>query len=196
LLASTLVGKEARRGTWKTCARANRCTNRAHGPSHAHSTVRSCPVPQGIGASWMKRHEDERTLAGNSTRWKASRVVPPFSPLWRETLLNGEDGGAILVRRVKSTSRANRWLARRKLPVGLEATRWCPRTTGDARGRDDFGEGSFSRRKRRPSAGGQHPERREALPRCTPERGSSRPMGSAGERGCIELGSDEAGASE
>jgi len=53
---------------------------------------------------------------------------------------------------------------RRQLSVGLEPIRWCPRTTWDVRGRDDFGEGSSSRRIR-PSAGGQHPERREALPR-------------------------------
>jgi hypothetical protein len=84
----------------------------------------------------------------------------------------GEDGGAILVRRVNPSSCSRDSCTRRQLSVGLEPMRWCPRTTWDVRGRDDFGEGSSSCRKVRRGAGGQHPERREALPCRMLGRGS------------------------
>jgi hypothetical protein len=58
----------------------------------------------------------------------------------------GEDGGTILVRRVNPSSYAAESHAKRQLSVGLEPIRWCPRATRDVRGRDDFGEGSSSRR--------------------------------------------------
>jgi len=89
-------------------------------------------------------------LAGNAARRKASWVVPPFSPPG-EKLSSGpiprreerwNDPG-----QAGETDHAHpRGCTGRQLPVGLEPIRWCPRTTRDVRGRDDFGEGSSSRR--------------------------------------------------
>jgi len=138
------------------------------------ATIRSGRVPQGTGSAWMKRRVDGPEARRKTIRRKASWVVPPFSP-GRDTVsqrlveaggpLHGGERWNDPGQAGESDLARYRGRARRQLPVGLEPTRWCPRTTKDVRGRDDFDEGSSSRRKRRPSAGGQHPERREALPR-------------------------------
>jgi len=71
---------------------------------------------------------------------------PSILPRESASSPSGADGGAILVRRVNPSSYAADLRTRRQLSVGLEPARWCPRTTWDVRGRDDFGEGSSSRR--------------------------------------------------
>jgi hypothetical protein len=70
-----------------------------------------------------------RKLAGNTTRWKASRIVPPFSLSGRGFTPHGggrwDDPGHA----GESDSERSRGRAGRRLPVGLESNRWCPRTT-------------------------------------------------------------------
>jgi len=93
-----------------------------------------------------------------------------------DSLPTGEDGGTILVTRVNPTPNALE--ARGAAATGRLGTEpVVPEDDKDVRGRDDFGEGSSSRRNRRPSARGQHPGRREASPRRMLGHGTGRPTG-------------------
>lgn len=164
------------------------------------ATIRSGRVPQGTGSAWMKRRADGPEARRKTIRRKASWVVPPFSPPG-EKLSSGpiprreerwNDPG-----QAGETDHAHpRGCTGRQLPVGLEPIRWCPRTTRDVRGRDDFGEGSSSRRIGTTKRGGSasRTPRGVAAPR-TQRRGPRGPTGTLG-RGCIEIGSAEAGVSE
>jgi len=139
---------------------------RAFKPCEA--TVRSGLVPQGTGSAWMKRH-----AAGPEARWKSdttegvlgrSSILSRRDTLSRGALFTGANGGTILVRRVNPTSRATDGAC-----GGSYRSAW--NRHGGARGRHETSEdGTISMKAppavaKRPSAGGQHPERREALPR-------------------------------
>jgi len=128
------------------------------------ATVRSGRVPQGTGSAWMKRRVDGPEARRKTIRRKASWVVPPFSPQGEKLSSRGENGGTILVRRVKPTTR---------IVDGARggSCRSAWNRPGGARGRQGTSEdGTISVKAPpavalgRPSAGGQHPERREALP--------------------------------
>jgi len=97
------MGGRLRKGARKR-ARAKRCAVRALRRQTRGSTIRSCPMPQGVGSTRLKGRAAEPEARRKTIRWKASWVVPPFSPLWRECSSRGENGGTILVRRVKPTS--------------------------------------------------------------------------------------------
>jgi len=110
------------------------------------STIRSFPMPQGVGSPWLK--PPRRWARGSrETRHDGRRLGSFLLSLLRERRLSergerwddpGQAGETDHAHRRRCTGR--------QLPVGLEPTRWCPRTTRDVRGRDDFGEGSSSRR--------------------------------------------------
>jgi len=171
----TLVGKahgpEASQRRMETCARANRCANRVSAPSNVRvndsilSDAARCWVDVAVTATMMGQR-----LAGNAIRRKASWVVPPFSPQGENSSPLGaktpwgKNGGTILVRRVKPTTR---------IVDGARggSCRSAWNRPGGARGRQGTSEdGTISVKAPpavalgRPSAGGQHPERREALP--------------------------------
>jgi len=144
--------------------------------------LRSCLVPQGIRSAWLKRCVDMRELTGLTARRKASWVVPPFSldEVRESHSPAGEDGGAILVRRVNPSS-----CSRDRARGGSCRSAWN-RCDG-ARGRHGTSEnGTISVkappacRKMRQGAGGQHPERREALPCRMLGHGSGGPTGTPG----------------
>jgi hypothetical protein len=158
-------GQEASQRRMETCARANRCANRVSAPSNVRvndsilSDAARCRVDVAVTATMMGQR-----LAGNAARRKASWVVPPFSPQGEKLSSRGENGGTILVRRVKPTTR---------IVDGARggSCRSAWNRPGGARGRQGTSEdGTISVKAPpavalgRPSAGGQHPERREALP--------------------------------
>jgi len=134
--------------------------------------TRSCLAPQGVRSVWLQRRIDPaqarrkndtmEDVSGRSSILSHWGRIPPYEGgRWNDPGHAGE-----------SDSARSRWRTGRQLPVGLEPNRLCPRAIWDVRGRDDFGEGSSSCRKVRRGAGGQHPERREALPCRMLGRGS------------------------
>jgi len=158
-------GQEASQRRMETCARANRWANRASAPSNVRvndsilSDAARCRVDVAVTATMMGQR-----LAGNAIRRKASWVVPPFSPQGEKLSFTGENGGTILVRRVKPTTRILE-----DARGGSCRSAW--NRHGGARGRQGTSEDGTITVKAppavalgRPSAGGQHPERREALP--------------------------------
>jgi hypothetical protein len=160
------MGSRLRRGACTSMRPSETVCEACSAPSNVWNT---CSSLSGAARHQVDVAEMPRRYAEahrTTTRRKASWVVPPFSleATRKRNSPSGEGGGTILVRRVNPSSCAADVRTRRQLSVGLEPARWCPRTTRDVRGRDDFGEGSSSRRNGRPSEEGPHPERREALP--------------------------------
>jgi len=160
--------------------------------------LRSCLVPQGIRSAWLKRCVDMRELTGLTARRKASWVVPPFSldEVRESHSPAGEDGGAILVRRVNPSS-----CSRDRARGGSCRSAWN-RCDG-ARGRHGTSEdGTIS--VKAPPAVARCDEARgvsiqNAERRCRAVCSGAVPesaMAGSGDRGCIGFESVEAGVSE
>jgi len=112
-------------------------------------------MPQGVGSTWLK--PPRRWARGSrETRHDGRRLGSFLHSLPSIVASTSGERGSLASRRGRTVERscsggsnqsyAQQMRVRRKLPVGLEPTRWCPRTTRDVRGRDDIGEGSSSRR--------------------------------------------------
>jgi hypothetical protein len=135
-------------------------------------------------------------FAGKTARRKASWVVPPFSPHGEKLSSRGENGGTILVRRVKpsrcTTERAH---------GGSYRSAWNRR--GGARGRQGTSEDGTISVKAPPAVARddqargvriQNAGRRYRAASCSGMVPAV--LRGCWGRGCIEIGSAEAGASE
>jgi len=165
--------------------------------------LRFCLVPQGIRPAWLKRHVGGCRLTGHAIRRKASWVVPPFSleiPRANRLSPPGEDGGAILVRRVNPSS-----CSRDRARGGSCRSAWN-RCDG-ARGRQGTSEDGTISVKAPPAVA--HANRRGGSASRTPRgvavlQARARfhwspwgfPPAALGDRGCIDVGSTEASVSE
>jgi len=146
----------------------------------------SCLAPQGARSVWLEGRVDVRKRAGKATRWKGSWVVPPFFPEWDSHRGGGRwnDPGQASKPSLDCAKSADEAGATGRLGTESGGARGRHE---DSRGRDDFGECSSSRRKRRPSARGSHPERREALPHRTLRTRFQWTYGEAGAEGASRL---------
>jgi len=102
----------------------------------ARCQVGVAATPYRSRASSQEKRHDGRRLGSFLHSLSRERIAPYEGGRWNDPGYAGQSDSARSRRRTG-----------RQLPVGLEPNRLCPRTTWDVRGRNDFGEGSSSRRK-------------------------------------------------
>lgn len=112
-----------------------------------------CQAPRGVGCGWLKRHSDLRRQAGETTRRKASWVVPPS--LRHEEMAPQSEG---TVERFWSRGQTRLFARERRAgsaswSSGGEPGGRCPDTTWDARGRITS-QGLSQRRHEKRACGG------------------------------------------
>jgi len=179
-------------------ARANRC---ASGTLRRQTRGAHHSILSGTARCWVGVAERPRRLCASSQGRRYDRRRPgsflhPLSTSRGFALPHGggrwdDPGNRVkpaprILEEVRGGSYRSAWIRR-------DGARVRHRTSEDG---TIFGEGSSSRRNSRPSARGSHPGRREASPCRKLGRGSSSPYGGKLGRGCIEVGSAEAGVSE
>jgi len=175
--------------------RANRCVNRAPCRQTCGTTVQSCLASQGARSARLKRPVDlQRSQESDTTEGVLGRSSI-LSQWQRGFSPTGEDGGTILVRRVKPYT-----VRQRGRRCGSRRSAWNRRA--GARGRQGTSEDGTISMKAPPAVA--RTTKRGGSASRTPKGVVARECQSAApaaprgrrRRGCIEVGSAEASVSE